>query len=181
MRNRQLLYTANSLCILGLSLVLAGAFYFQFGLGESPCPLCLLQRMGIFGVILGLGFNTTFGFRKEHAALVVGSALIGASFSIRQVLLHINPSPGEPTGYGSAVLGMHLYSWAAVAFVTAIAGTALFLLLVRDEPPGTRRRPSKFEWGALYLAALLCLMNVLSAFAECRLGGCCENGPCPLT
>jgi disulfide bond formation protein DsbB len=180
MRNSQLLYTVNSLCILGLSLVLAGAFYFQFGLGENPCPLCLLQRMGMFGVILGLGFNTAFGFRKEHAALVIGSALIGASFSIRQILLHISPTPGQPTGYGSAIFGMHLYSWAAVVFATAIAGTAVFLFLVRDETPGTRRMASTFEWGALYLATLLCLMNVVAAFAECRLGACCENGPCPL-
>lgn len=180
MENDSRLYLANGVCMLGVSLILTGAFYFQYGLHETPCPLCLLQRMGMLGVILGLSFNAVFGFRKEHAALVIGAALVGASFSVRQILLHIVPIPGEPTGYGSAVLGMHLYSWAAVVFLTAIAGTGVFLCLFREEPPGTRRRPSGFESGTLYFAALLCLLNVLAAFAECRLGACCENGPCPL-
>lgn len=179
MRNSPLLYAANSACILGLSLVLVGAFYFQFGLGETPCPLCLLQRMGMFGVILGLALNTAFGFRKEHASLIIGAAIVGGTFSVRQVLLHIAPVPGEPTGYGSAVLGMHLYSWAAVVFLTAIAGTAGFLCVVQDEAPGTRREPSGFERGALLFAALLCLTNVVATFVECGLGPCCENGPCP--
>ena len=179
MRNAPLLYTTNSVCMLAVALILAGAFYFQFGLHETPCPLCLLQRMGMFGVILGLAFNTVFGFRKEHAAIVIGASIVGGGFSIRQILLHISPLPGEPSGYGSAVLGMHLYSWAAVVFVTAIAGTAVFLCFFRDEPAGTRRRLSGFEFGTLYFAALLCFLNVLSALAECRFGACCENGPCP--
>lgn len=178
--NDQSLYTLNSLCMFGVSLVLLGAFYFQFGLGEDPCPLCLLQRMGMFGVLLGLGFNTSFGFKKEHAALVIMSSMVGVSFSIRQILLHVCPAPGTPTGYGSAVFGMHLYSWAAFVFATAIVGTAVFLCLIRDEAPDTKRAPSFFERAVLYFAGLLCLANALAAFAECGLGPCCENGPCPL-
>jgi len=127
----------------------------------------------MFGVILRLALNSVFGFRKEHAAIVIESSLVGASFSIRQILLHVSPTPGEPTGYGSAVLGMHLYSWAAAVFVTAIAGTAVFPCLFRDEASGTRRPMARFERGTLYFSASLCLMNVLSAFAECRLGACC--------
>ena len=50
---------------------------------------------------------------------------------------------------------------------------------LEDEAPRTRRRPSGFERGALLLAALLCLANVVATFAECGLGPCCENGPCP--
>ena len=36
MRNSQLLYSMNSVCMLGVSLILSGAFYFQFGLHETP-------------------------------------------------------------------------------------------------------------------------------------------------
>ena len=89
MENRPLLYTVNSACMLGLSLVLVGAFYFQYGLGETPCPLCLLQRMGMLGVILGLSLNTAFGFRREHAAVVIGAALVGGSLTLATFVLLI--------------------------------------------------------------------------------------------
>ena len=32
------------LALFALSFVLATAFYYQFALGELPCPLCALQR-----------------------------------------------------------------------------------------------------------------------------------------
>ena len=179
MRNSPLLYTANSACMLGLSLVLVGAFYFQYGLGETPCPLCLLQRMGMLGVLVGLALNTAFGFRREHAAVIIGAALVGGSFSVRQILLHIAPVEGEPTGYGSAVLGMHLYTWAALVFLTTIAGTAVFLCLIRDEPAGTVRRPTLLDRGTLLFVTILCMANALATFVECGAGACCENGPCP--
>jgi disulfide bond formation protein DsbB len=179
MMNKPGLYIANSVCMLIICSVLIGAFYFQFGLGENPCPLCLVQRMGMLGVILGLGFNTYFGIRSEHVALVIISALIGATFSIRQVLLHICPVAGEPTGYGSPVLGMYLYSWAVVIFASTILGAALFLILMKDEPAGTTRKPALFEKSVFLLAGGLCLANVLAAFMECQFGPCCENGPCP--
>ena len=43
MMNKQILYTANSLCMLVVCSILMGAFYFQYVLGEHPCPLCLLH------------------------------------------------------------------------------------------------------------------------------------------
>ncbi len=76
--------------------------------------------MGMFGVILSLAFNTYFGFRKEHFGLVIIGVLVGVTFSIRQILLHICPVAGEATGYGDPVFGMHLYSWGVVIFVLSI-------------------------------------------------------------
>ena len=135
--------------------------------------------MGMLGVLVGLALNTAFGFRREHAAVIIGAALVGGSFSVRQILLHIAPVEGEPTGYGSAVLGMHLYTWAAIVFLTTIAGTAVFLCLIRDEPAGTVRRPTPFDRCTLLFATFLCLSNALATFVECGAGACCENGPCP--
>ena len=102
--------------------------------------------------------------------MVIGAALVGGSFSVRQILLHIAPVEGEPTGYGSAVLGMHLYTWAAIVFLTTIAGTAVFLCLIRDEPARTVRRPTLFDRGTLLFATLLCLSNALATFVECGAG-----------
>lgn len=179
MQNKQGLYTANSLCMLIVCSILLGAFYFQFVLGEHPCPLCLLQRMGMLGVILGLACNTWLGFRNEHVAIVLISALVGVTFSIRQVLLHVCPVPGEPTGYGTPVMGMHLYTWGVLIFGASILFAAVFLLMIKNEPADTRRTPIAFEKGAFHLAAGICLANVIATFFECGFGPCCENGPCP--
>ena len=37
----------NILALFGLILVLAGSLHLQFGVGEQPCPLCIVQRSGI--------------------------------------------------------------------------------------------------------------------------------------
>ncbi len=177
--NKNGLYIANSAAMLMVSSVLMGAFYFQFGLGENPCPLCLLQRMGMMGVIFGLALNTYFGFRKEHFGIVILAALIGSSFSIRQILLHICPVAGEATGYGSAVFGMHLYSWAVVIYVASMLGSVIFLFLFKDEKKGLKRTPLTFEKIVFYLIVLLIVANVVATFFECSIGPCCENGPCP--
>jgi len=177
--NKQGLYTANSVCMLLVCSALAGAFYFQYGLGEHPCPLCLLQRMGMLGVLLGLSFNTYFGIRAQHVGLVILSALVGASYSVRQILLHICPVAGEPTGYGTPVLGMHLYTWGLILFSASTLGAAVFLCLMKEEPQGTRRTPTRFEAATFFIAAGLCLANTIASFIECQFGPCCENGPCP--
>ena len=176
--NGQALYNANAACMYIVCGILAGAFYFQFGLHEEPCPLCLLQRMAMLGLIAALAFNMYFGIRKEHVALVLFAALVGISFSTRQVLLHICPMPGEPTGYGTAVMGMHLYSWGVIVFFASMLGAALFLFLAEDEARGMVRVPSVFERSAFYTAGFICLANVIAACFECGLGPCCENGPC---
>lgn len=158
--------------------ILLGAFYFQFGLHENPCPLCLLQRMGMMGVIIGLSLNTFYGLRKEHFGVVILSALVGASFSVRQILLHICPVPGEPAGYGDPIMGLHLYSWGFIVFVISIVGSVIFLFLM-DDTRIKDRKPSLFEKGVFYLAILVIAVNFIATLFECQLGPCCENGPCP--
>ena len=177
--NKDGLYTANSAAMLMVSTVLIGAFYFQFGLHEDPCPLCLLQRMGMMGVIFGLALNTFFGFRKEHFGVVILSAIVGSSFSIRQILLHVCPVAGEPTGYGTAVMGMHLYTWAVVIYVASILGSVVFLFLFKEEKKKAKRSPLTFEKVVFYLILFLVFVNIVATFFECNMGPCCENGPCP--
>jgi disulfide bond formation protein DsbB len=40
--------------LLALAIVLTTAMVLQFGFGEIPCPLCLLQRFAMFGCCFGL-------------------------------------------------------------------------------------------------------------------------------
>ena len=133
----------------------------------------------MFGVILGLSLNTFFGFRDRHFAVVIIAALIGGGYSTRQVLLHIAPEPGEPLGYGTPFLGMHLYTWGVVIFVACILGSAVFLSIIREEPQDTRRSLTGLDKAAFYVSFLLCAANLASTFLMCGIGPCCENGPCP--
>ena len=106
--------------------VLSGAmFYFQFAMGELPCPLCITQRMGMILSSLGAIYVLVHALRDtvtpKHfttgLGLAVLGALLGASMSSRQILLHIVPP--DP-GYGSEVLGLHLYTWALISFVVVL-------------------------------------------------------------
>src|SRR4029077_17893244 len=96
----------NLLGLLGVSLVLLAAFYYQLFQNELPCPICLLQR-GCF-VALGIGFalNLSVGRSRRHDASMLASGLVGAGAPLRQWLLHI--APGD-AGYGSPMFGVHFY------------------------------------------------------------------------
>lgn len=167
----------NSICILIVCSILSGALYFQFGLHEDPCPLCLLQRMGMIGVIFGLALNSYFGFDSKHFAIVIIAALVGAVYSVRQVLLHIAPVPGD-TGYGTPIFGMHLYSWGVLIFVASILGSALFLLFNDKFKTNSSHKIILFEKITVYIATTIIIINIVATLFECQLGPCCEDGPC---
>ena len=116
------------IALLLLAMPLLGAFGIQLLMHEIPCPLCLLQRVGMLGVAVGLMMNLRFGIRPLHYGISIVSALVGAAISTRQILLHIVPSADGITGYGDAVLGMHLYTWALVVFLASILGIALLMI-----------------------------------------------------
>ena len=84
----------NVLALYALAALLAAAFAAQFILGELPCPLCLLQRIMFALLAIGPILNIRFGPRPSHYALSLLAAVVGATVSTRQVLLHI--MPGDP-------------------------------------------------------------------------------------
>ncbi|MFD7081103.1 disulfide bond formation protein B [Streptomyces sp. NPDC002181] len=126
--------------VIGLCATLAGAYFFQFGLWEYPCPMCLLQRM--FFLLSALGPAWIIVRSRKGAVTAaqwasgwgwaIVAALAGGTVSATQVLMHIVPP--DP-GYAGALFGLHLYTWALITFVGAAvaAGAALFLT-PRSEP-----------------------------------------------
>ena len=117
-----------------LSLLLIGTLLLQFVLSALPCPLCMLQRYGmILSTLSALwivrqaqtGTLTLAGYMQGLGLGTLG-AFAGAVFAARQVLLHI--LPGD-VGYGSPMLGLHLYSWAFITFVVVIVFTGLLGVL----------------------------------------------------
>ena len=162
----------NALGLLAVTLVLAAALVLQLALGELPCPLCLLQRVGFVAVGFGLLLNVRFGPAPLHYGLVILGALFGAAAAGRQVLLHIVPGSGA---YGSPLLGLHLYTWSLALFLVVVAGVALLLML---EGQFERSRAwSAAGWQRAVMGLYLAVTALVgaSAFVECGPGECPDS------
>jgi disulfide bond formation protein DsbB len=169
---RAVAITLNALGLYAVALVLAGAFAAQLLLGELPCPLCLLQRLQFTVLAIGPILNIRFGPRPSHYAMSLLAAGAGAAFSTRQILLHILPGDA---GYGSALLGLHYYSWALVGFAAAIvllAGMLLFDRQFEDDRPAS---PAPFATIAVWLVIGLTALNVVSTLLECGFSACADD------
>ena len=164
----------NMLGLLGISSVLAVAFYYQLALGELPCPLCLLQRAGFIAIGMGFLFNLRLGERPSHYAMILIASLVTGFISLRQVSLHL--APGDP-GYGSALFGLHFYTWALIAAVGVVCYVALVFVLkdVADEREGNAPIGGLASNASLAIFILLVAANLLSTVLECGAGQCDDN------
>jgi disulfide bond formation protein DsbB len=160
-----------------LVLILAAAFGAQLVFGEPPCPLCVVQRIALMLCALGPLYvlarardgALTGGDVAVGNGLTILAALVGAAVSTRQVLLHILPGDA---GFGSPVLGLHLYTWCLIAFVVQIAASGVMLL------GGAWLQEGKVAWqGVAWRLApatagafvLIVVANLLSVVAEAGL------------
>jgi disulfide bond formation protein DsbB len=165
--------TLNALGLYGIALVLIVAFAGQILLDELPCPLCLLQRILFSMLAIGPILNIRFGPRPSHYALSLLAAVVGATVSARQILLHIMP---RDPGYGSALLGYHYYTWAFIGFVVAIVLISIVLLLDDWQRDDKVARPvGLFGRGAVWLVIGLTAINAISTLLECGFSACADN------
>lgn len=160
----------DTLALYGICGVLAAAFYYQLALGEMPCPLCALQRVGFIVAGVALILNLRVGYSPAHYGLALLTAVAAGSASLRQISLHILPGSGH---YGSALFGMHFYTWAFVGYGALVAYCGVMLVAGTREDSG--RMPAT---GAL--ATLACLLLIVLAGANAvAFGAECGLGPCP--
>ncbi len=84
----------------------------QLFAGELPCPLCLLERLCMFGIALGVVLNLRAGvFRPQNGPVPdLRRAVLMLIIAVRQTLLDIYPRPGHAY-IGSAILGLHMPVW----------------------------------------------------------------------
>jgi disulfide bond formation protein DsbB len=163
----------NALALYAIALALITAFYFQLAFGELPCPLCMLQRLGLIALSVGPVLALRLGPRPSYYGLTLLAALIGAGIAARQVMLHI--VPGAP-GYGSTFLGYHFYTWAFLCFAAAILAIAVLLLFDQIfTTPAVAPQLGMFEMGAIGLLLALTVLNAASAVLECGFTGCPAN------
>lgn len=168
----------NVLALFALIGVLAGSLHLQLGVGEQPCPLCLIQRSAMIGLAVGPIMNLLWGMKPAHYALSILAAVVGGAGSVRQILLHIQP--GDP-GYGPALFGLHLYTWAFITFVIAVVGCSFMLLwnkpfLDADSGIAHQKRWLRvFALTAIIWVFLDLLVIGVSVIPECGVGMCPDN------
>lgn len=150
------------------------AFLFQIMYHELPCPLCLYQRLGFFGIAIGYLLNLRFGFKPSHYAVVILSALYTSLVALRQIALHAVPGTGS---YGDPVFGFHLYTWSFIIAMLILASTTCIMSVDRQYTAehfgnGKFRTIVNLLFG---VTTVLLILNVGSVYLECGFKTCPEN------
>jgi len=166
-------YWFNMIALVAVCGSLVVAFYWQIAFNELPCPLCQLQRVGL--ILAGIGFmlNLRFGPSAVHYAIILASAMGGAAASMRQVLLHI--MPGD-TGYGTALFGLHFYTWGLISFIVMMIFCAVMLCIDRNNMKAAATTAmASLTAVIIYFFFALTAANVVSSVMVCKFGACPDN------
>jgi disulfide bond formation protein DsbB len=164
----------NIIDVVGISIILLIAFGMQFWFNELPCPLCLLQRVGLIGIAFGFILNMRFKPHPTHYSLSLLSALLTSFIALRQILLHIVSGSGV---YGNSVLGLHLYTWTFILCMIIIVYISIsmgfFLQYKSDYDFSNKLKPLVNIAFILILA--ISLLNIVSTYLVCGFGACPDN------
>jgi disulfide bond formation protein DsbB len=162
----------NALGLVAVDTVLVLAFADQVWFRDLPCPICILQRAGFVAAGFGLALNLMFCPRRSHYGLAILGALIGGAISADQVLHYVVPGSGS---YGNTIFGLHLYTWAFIAFAAVVVGCGVMLLFDRQFESALPPSPmTLLPLSAVALLTLLAVSNVASTLAICGVGLCPE-------
>lgn len=171
----KIIKTLNAIDALGLAFLLLVAFILQIRYHELPCPLCLLQRLGVLAIAFGFLLNVQFKIRPAHYTLSLLSAMLTASICVRQIFLHV--IPGDP-GYGLPLFGLHLYTWLFLLCVGVIIYISIIFSIAPqyeyDEPSKTKGM-QLLTHVAFAIVFLLAIFNGISTYLECGIKACPEN------
>ena len=122
-----------------IAAILTAAMTLQYAYGEVPCPLCLMQRVALFGVCFGIMQNFRGPFSYQNTGFSLLFALFLLIVAARQTLLDIYPRPGHDY-VGSAVLGLHMPVWSVLIALAILLAFAIKLTVLGGED--LRGRPS---------------------------------------
>jgi disulfide bond formation protein DsbB len=164
--------------MLTMAAILTAAMVLQYDGGEIPCPLCLLQRVAMFGVCFGIIMHFRHGYSARNDGVGMLFVLFLMILSVRQTLLDIYPRPGH-SYIGSAVLGLHMPVWSVVIAMAILAVFAIKFAILGDEhlrdkpPPAPLGRLAKLV--SLYVIAIA-LINFGSVVLQCGVDACHTSG-----
>lgn len=116
----------NIIALLIIIAVVTGSLVQQFGYGQAPCALCVVQRSALIGMALGPILNLLMGLSPKHYAITIIAALVGSAAGGRQA---INEASGSlKLDPNDVVMGIPLYYWALGVCIAGVVACAFMLL-----------------------------------------------------
>lgn len=166
------------LMLLVLATILTAAMFMQYALGEIPCPLCLLQRVAMFGVCFALMRQLRHGPSARSTGLCFLFSILLLVIAARQTLLDIYPRPGHDY-VGSAIFGLHMPVWSVVIALALLLGLSIKLVLFglpRAQPDDSGSLMSRLGGTLGNYVIVICAINFISVVLQCGLGECHTTG-----
>ena len=152
------------------------ALFYQFYFDELPCPLCLLQRVGLFFIAFGALMNLRLGKQFKYDFIIVISSLYSLTVAMRQVFLHI--MPGD-SGYGSKFLSLHFYTWNDIIsflFIILISISPMFKNVNLESLLSKILLSIKKITNLFFVLFLtLLVINIILVYLECGFKQCPDN------
>lgn len=116
----------NIIAVLVIITVVTGSLVQQFGYGQPPCALCIVERSALVGMAIGPIMNLLMGLSPKHYAITIVAALVGSAASGMQAISSANGTlvldPND------VVMGIPLYYWALSICIAGILACAFILL-----------------------------------------------------
>lgn len=162
------------LMLAALAAILTVAMVMQLALGEIPCPLCLLERVALFGCCFGLIRQLRAEASERGSGISLVFALLLLVISVRQTLLDLFPRPGHAY-IGQAVFGIHMPVWSVVIAVALLLGFAIRFALFgapRGAADAGGAPMHRCARGLELYVVLLCALNFVAVVLQCGLGEC---------
>ena len=155
--------------------ILTAAMAYQYLNAEIPCPLCLLQRVALFGVCFGIIQNIRSGYSDRNAGWSILFTLFLLVVSVRQTLINIYPREGHAY-VGSAVFGIHMPVWCVLIATALLIAFGLKLAVLGGDHQFAGRKPAgalaKLATAGAILVVALCVINFASVVVQCGLDSC---------
>lgn len=98
--------------------VFFASIYFQYVAGLQPCPLCLMERLCVFLLLILLGLSLT-SLRRAHFITLLQTLIASAGlfFSLRQLWLQTFPAGKAPACLPGLDVLIKYFPWQTVARV----------------------------------------------------------------
>ena len=166
------------LMLLVLAGILTAAMVIQFADREIPCPLCLLERVAMFGCCIGLIQQLRSDGSQRGAGIGLVFSVLLLVISSRQTLLDLFQRPGHAY-VGGAVFGVHMPVWSVFIAVALLLGFAIRLAIFggpRAAPDAEGSPLSRLTYGLGLYVVVICGINCLSVLVQCGFGECHKSG-----